>query len=67
MEFADHVADDLGAFLEAAVGIEPQLPHRVEDAPVHRLQPVAHIGQRPVHDGRERVGEIALLERVAQS
>ena len=29
-----------------------------------RLQAVAGVRQRPVHDGRERVGEIALLERL---
>jgi hypothetical protein len=41
-------------------------PHGVHDAPVHGLQPVAHIGQRAVHDGRQRIGEIALLERLLQ-
>ena len=46
--------------------VELQLAHRVEQAAVHRLQPVAHIGQRAVHDGRERVGEIALFERILQ-
>ncbi len=29
-------------------------------------QAVARIGQRPVHDRGERIGEVALLERVAQ-
>ena len=33
---------------------------------MHRLQPVARIGQRAVHDGGERIGEIALLQRLAQ-
>ena len=66
MERAHHVADDLGGFLERRAGIEPQQPHAVEDAPVHRLQPVAGVGQRAVHDGRERVGEIALFQRIAQ-
>ena len=66
MEIAHHLADDLGGLLVAAGRIEPHLAHRVEDAPVHRLQPVAHVGQRAVHDGGERVGEIALLKRCAQ-
>ena len=66
MERAHHVADDLGGFLERRAGVEPQQPHAVEDAAVHRLQPVARIGQRAVHDGRQRIGEIALFERVAQ-
>ena len=33
---------------------------------MHRLQAVAGIRQRAVHDGRERVSEVALLQRVAQ-
>ena len=33
---------------------------------MHRLQPVARIGQRAMHDGGKRVGEVALLERLAQ-
>ena len=66
MELAHHVADDLCRFLERRAGIEAEQPHAVEDAAVDRLQPVADVGQRPVHDGRQRVGEIALLERLAQ-
>ena len=66
MEIAHHVADDLGGFLQRGAGIEPQKPHPVQNAAVHRLEPVARIGKRAMHDGRERVGEIALLERLAQ-
>ena len=66
MERAHHIADDLRAFLESGAGIEPQNMHAIEDAPVHRLQPVAGVGQGPPHDGRERIGEITLLERLAQ-
>ena len=64
---AHHLADDLGALLVAAGGVEPQLAHGIEDAPVHRLQAVAHVGQRPVHDGGERIGEVALLQRVLEA
>ncbi len=62
----DHVADDARAFLEAARGVELELAHRIKQAPVYGLQPVAHIGQRAVHDGGERVGEVALFKRVLQ-
>ena len=64
--FTDHVADDTGAFLEAGIGIELEHPHRIEQTSVHGLQAVAHIRQRTVHDGRQSIGEVALLERVAQ-
>ena len=33
---------------------------------MHGFEPVARVGQRPVHDGGERIGEIALFERLAQ-
>ena len=66
MERAHHVADDFRRLLERCAGIEAQKAHAVEDAPVHRLQPVAGIRQGAVHDGRERVGEIALFQRIAQ-
>ncbi len=33
---------------------------------MHRLQAVAGIRQRAVHNGRERVSEIALFQRIAQ-
>ena len=54
------------ALLVGAVGIELQLAHGVQDAPVHGLEAVAHVGQRAVHDGGERVGEIALLQRILE-
>ena len=66
MEIAHHVADDLGRLLERGAGIEPQKLHAIEDAPVHRLQPVARIGERAVHDGGERIGEVALFQRFLQ-
>ena len=63
---AHHLADDLGALAEGAVRVEAQAAHRVEDAAVHRLQAVAGVRQRPVHDGGERVGQVALAERAGQ-
>ena len=66
MVFADDVADHARRLLERLAGIEPQLPHGEQQPPVHRLEPVARVGQRPVHDGGERVGEIALFQRFAQ-
>src|SRR4051794_20454397 len=66
MELADHVANHAGALFKRRAGIEPQLLHRIQQPPVHRLETVACIRQRAVHDCRERVCEVALLERVAQ-
>jgi hypothetical protein len=66
MEFADHVADDAGAFFEPGGGIESQLLHGVEQPAMHRLQPVPRIGEGACHDGGKRVGEITLAERICE-
>ena len=60
------VSPTILAHFELALRAEPELLHGVEQAPVHGLEPVAHVGQRAVHDGGERIGEVALLERLAQ-
>ena len=33
---------------------------------MHRLQPVAGIGQRAAHDGGQRIGEVALFQRITE-
>ena len=66
VEIAHDVADDLRRFLERRAGIEAQQPHAVKDAAMHGFEPIARVGQRAVHDGRQRIGEIALLKRFAQ-
>ena len=79
--FADHVANDTGAFLVGGgvprrigreyVGagparLHPQQPHRPEQAAMHGLQPIAQVRQRPRGDGRERIDEIALGKRFVE-
>ena len=61
MKAAHHVADDLCALAVLGVGGEPLLPHRVQDAALHRLQPIAHVRQRARGDHRERVIQIPRL------
>ena len=63
---AHHVATDLGGFAEPARRTQPQLPHRVKNAPMHRLQTVTRIRQGPVHDRAERIGQVPLTNRTAQ-
>ncbi len=55
---AHHLAHDLGALGVGAGGAETQLVHRVEHATVHRLEPVAHVGQRSPDDHRHRVVQV---------
>ncbi len=61
-----HVADDAGALGEPAVGTVAAVVHRVEDPAVHRLQPVAYVGQRAADDHRHRVVDVGLLHLVLQ-
>ena len=50
------------ADLTCRVGrVEPELVHRVEDAPLHRLLAVGDVGQRASHDHAHRIFEIAAL------
>ena len=63
---AHHVAGDLGRLSERPVGRQAQFAHRIEDAAVHRLQPVAGIGQRAVHDRGQRIGQVPLADRAAE-
>ncbi len=66
MIFADYIAHHAGAFLETGGGIEAQQPHGMQQPAMDRLQPVARIGQRPLGDGGERIGQIALGQRPRQ-
>ncbi len=61
MEVAHRVAHDFGRLHVLLVPVEPKALHRVEDAPVHRLQAVAHVGQRARDDDAHRVLEVRAL------
>ena len=45
----------------AAVGPEAGVVHRVQHAAVHRLEAVAHLGQRAADDHAHRVVDVAAL------
>src|SRR5207248_11052321 len=66
MEFADDIADHARAFLEAGLRIETELAHRMQQSAVNRLQRVARVRERALRDGGERVGEIALAQRLVE-
>ena len=61
MVVAGGVAADLRALAVAAIRREAQVVHRDQDAPLHGLQAVAHIGNRARHDHAHRVIEVRLL------
>ena len=55
------VTDDAGALEVAAVGTVTTVVHGVQHPAVHRLEAVAHLGQRSRDDDRHRVVEVAAL------
>jgi len=61
---AHHLADDLRALAIGPVRREPHRAHAVEDAAVRRLQPVAHVWQRPSDDYAHRVIHVRALHFV---
>ena len=63
---AHDVADDARGLLERPVRLHAGLVHPVEDAPVHRLQPVPHIRQCARDDHAHRVVEEARPELLLQ-
>jgi hypothetical protein len=64
---AHHVADDRRALSVLGVGAQMEVVlHRVQDAALHRLQTIAHVGQRARGDDAERVVEIATLRLFGQ-
>src|SRR5579872_7324916 len=52
------LAYDLGALGVLLVVRQAHLVHRVEHTAMHRLQSIAHVGQRAPNDDRHRIGEI---------
>ena len=58
---AGSVATDFRAFAVAAIRRQAQIVHRDKDAPLHRLQAVAHVWNRARHDHAHRVIEVRLL------
>ena len=56
---AHDVADDVRRLLVRPVRLHAGLVHAPQHAPVHRLEPVAHVGQRAADDHAHRVVEVA--------
>ena len=58
---AHHVADDQRRLAVRPAEIVAGVAHGVEDAPLHRLEAVAHVGQRAADDHAHGVIEVAAL------
>lgn len=62
----EHLPHHTGTFPVGPVAREAELVHRVEDAPVHRLEAVAGIGQGPAHDHAHRILQVGARHLIAQ-
>ncbi len=58
MIFLEDLTDDARALLERAIGLQAHLVHRVEYAPVDRLEAVTHVGQRAADDNAHRIVQV---------
>ena len=54
----EHFADSTGALAELSGGLQAHLIHGVKDAPVNRLEAVAHIGQGAAYNDAHGIIEI---------
>ncbi|RMR97574.1 hypothetical protein ALP75_200059 [Pseudomonas syringae pv. actinidiae] len=66
MELAEYVTDSTRRLLVLGIGTQAQFAHRVDDAPLYRLQAVADVRQGPVHDHVHGVIEVGLFGEVSQ-
>jgi hypothetical protein len=65
---AHTIADDAGALDVWPIRLQAEVLHREEDAAMHRLEAVAHVGERASHDHAHRVihvGGAHLLDELA--
>lgn len=66
VELAEHVTDGTRRFLVLGIGVQAQFAHGVDDASLHRLQTVADMRQRTVHDHVHGIVEVGLFGEVSQ-
>ena len=66
VELAQYVTHGPGGFLVLCPRGEAELCHRVDDATLHRLEPVTDMRQRTVENDVHGIVQIRLLREVAQ-
>ena len=65
--FADHVADDARRLLVRLVPVVGEFVHGEKDPPMHRLEAVAHVGERPADDDAHRIIEVGTPHLVLEA
>ncbi len=63
---AQHVTNGTCGLLGLGAGRQAQLAHRIDDAPLYRLEPIADMRQRPIHDHVHGVVQIGFFGKRRQ-
>ena len=66
VELTEHVTDGTRRLLVLGIGVQAQLTHGVDDAPLHGLQAVADMRQGTVHDHVHGVVEVGIFGEFSQ-
>jgi hypothetical protein len=61
MVFTEHLADHAGTFFIRLAVLEIKLLHGEQDAPVHRFEPIAHVGKGTSDDNAHGVIQVSIL------
>ena len=61
MVTAEHITDGRCRLAVGLIRGQAVLVHRIQDAPVYRLEAVAHIGQRAAYNDAHRIVDVALF------
>ena len=64
MKLAQHLPHNPRALAVLAAGTDAHIVHRIQNAPLHGLEAIAHIGQGAGHNHRHRIGKIRLAHLV---
>ena len=62
-----HISDERRRLLGSAAARRARTVHGVEDSPLHRLEPVTHVGQRPADDDGHRVLHVGGLHLLLEA
>ncbi len=66
VELAEHIAHGTRRLLVLGIGVQAQLAHGVDNAPLHWLEAIADMRQGPVHDHVHGVVEVGVFGEVSQ-
>ena len=61
MELTDNIANGARRLFEFGRGLQSQLTHGIDNAPLHRLEPIAHVRERSIENDVHGIIQVGLL------